>query len=339
LFNRVVKNCQNSTSCFKMINNTEDFFSGLVENRPSKIVTIFFTIIGLILFLLVVSAIIWYEKNGSDSKRPLNSRLFTACWFLLIIWYCIPLQIDLSRYIFGRLPKSVCIFSVFVKFFVTMNGILLVDISFLIRYLMIFWLKNPANFYDEFWSMFLISWASLVSAIFQVTLNILPGKDFPDIWICTGFNPKEDQQSEYKSTYYYSVFKFISITINVLIAIKIKIYKWKIEKENVNHHPRSKLYWLFSTNINSLFDLMESGIFLILISITLFIHAPRKQIELELLNEYPFYLSEYFYTLFRMVLTGLLLVCAKLASDKSSRKVLSHELINFASKFTCKKHI
>jgi hypothetical protein len=104
LFNRIVKNCQNSTS-FKMINNTEDFFSGLVENRPSKIVTIFFTIIGLTLFLLVVSAIIWYEKNGSDSKRPLNSRLFTACWFLLIIWYCIPLQIDLTRYISWMLAK------------------------------------------------------------------------------------------------------------------------------------------------------------------------------------------------------------------------------------------
>ena len=142
---------------FTMKNNTLDFFSGLVENRPSKIICITVTIVGFVFISLAIFRIIWYEKYGSDIKRSLNNRLFIASWFSLLTWYYIPLQIDLTRYIFGRLPKPVCYFSVFVKFFVTTNCIVLIDITFLVRYFMIFWLKNPAGCHDEFWSIFLIS--------------------------------------------------------------------------------------------------------------------------------------------------------------------------------------
>ena len=163
--------------------NSHDFFSGLIENRPSKICSVIFSILGSLLTSLIIYAIIWYEKNGSDLNRTMNNRLFVSCWFLLMFWYIVPQQIDTIRYITGPLPKPVCHFSVFMKFFVTMNTIVLVDISFIIRYLTIFWLNNPAGLNNEFWALFFNVWATLISFLTMFVLNFLPGKDFPDLWI------------------------------------------------------------------------------------------------------------------------------------------------------------
>jgi len=309
--------------------NSHDFFSGLIENCPSKICSVMFSIFGSLLTSLIIYAIIWYEKNGSDLNRTMNNRLFVSCWFLLMFWYIVPQQIDTIRYITGPLPKPVCHFSVFMKFFVTMNTIVLVDISFIIRYLTIFWLNNPAGLNNEFWALFFNVWATLISFLTMFVLNFLPGKDFPDLWIWTGTDSNSDFQSQYKNKLGYNMFKYSSCFLSVIISLRIKYYKWKIAKENVQYHPRSKIFWLFSTDTNSVFDIIDANIYIIIIMATIFLNAPRNQIDLKQLNYYPFYQIEYFYTLCRMILTGWCLICAKFVSDKRCLKVLINEVKSF----------
>ena len=174
---------------------TQDFFSGLVENRPSKTFSVLFSFFGSALTSFLIYAIIWYERNGSDLNRTMNNRLFVNCWFLLMSWYVIPQQIDTIRYIIGPLPKPICLFGIFMKFFISMNTIVIVDISFIARYLTIFWLKNPAGLQHEFLAFFFIVWGALVSFVSMFVVNVLPGKDFPDVWVCTGTDPNSDFQS------------------------------------------------------------------------------------------------------------------------------------------------
>jgi hypothetical protein len=68
---------------------------------------------------------------------------------------------------------------------------------------------------------------------------MLPGKDFPDVWICSGTNPNFDSNFVYKSVWGYTLLKVISFVLHIVIAIRIKVYKWRIDQENIKNRPRS----------------------------------------------------------------------------------------------------
>jgi hypothetical protein len=233
------------------------------------------------------------------------------------------------RYIFGPLPKAICHFSVFVKFYLTTHGIVLLDMIMVSRYIFIFWLKNPAAFYDEFWSYFLNCWTFVFTFFTQLLLTLLPGKDFPDIWICTGTDPNEDVQTEYKSVRGNNVFKVFSIILHIVIPLRIKIYKWKLSQENASYHPRSKIAWLFSLDSNSALDTAESIIPLALMGMAVLLNTPRKRLSLETLNNYPDCLQEYFYTFIRPTLMVLLAASSKFIGNRNLRKFWAKELRSF----------
>ena len=60
---------------------SEDFFSGLFENRPSKVIFVIVSIVGGFVLLPLVYSIIWFEQFGSDKKRTLiNKFVSSVCW-------------------------------------------------------------------------------------------------------------------------------------------------------------------------------------------------------------------------------------------------------------------
>jgi hypothetical protein len=71
-----------SESCpFLELEDGQDFFSGLFENRPSKLAFVFSSIVGGLVLLPMVYSIIWYERYGSDTKRTmLNKFVSSLCW-------------------------------------------------------------------------------------------------------------------------------------------------------------------------------------------------------------------------------------------------------------------
>ena len=140
----------------------EDFFSGLTANRWSKIITLLFTEIMCAMNIFFVCCIIWHEVKGSDQKITVINRLFTVCWLLLICWLGLNQQVDTARYVFGPFPKFVCYFNVWLKFYITTHFLLLLDTVIVLRYIWIFWIKNPSSFKDEFWSTFMLTLQSWV---------------------------------------------------------------------------------------------------------------------------------------------------------------------------------
>ena len=78
------------------------------------------------------------------------------------------------------------------KSVITMN-IIFIDFMALLRYIFICWLKNPAGFKEDFWSLFLYLWTAPVAVIFHFVWGMLPGK----------------------SSYFLSHLKFLVASINV----------------------------------------------------------------------------------------------------------------------------
>jgi hypothetical protein len=229
-----------------------------IDFRLSKVLCVTFTALGSYLGAMFSFCIIWYELNGSDMEKTLISRLFTIGWVCPLAWMSVILQVDIFRYVFGPLPKLICLLNVYLKFFVTMFGIILLDFIVLARYVFIFVLKNPAAFNDLFWSQMIFLWTLLFTAISQFVLLFLDGKDFPDIWIGTGTNPNLDPETNYKSVFGNNVIKVFTYIIHVYIVARIKIYTWKFEKRNSSTPSSSKMFWMLRTEAKSFTEVAES---------------------------------------------------------------------------------
>jgi hypothetical protein len=99
-----VQNFTNSLS-----NSSGDFFAGVFENRPSKIIFMTFTFVAIPVVLLLLYSIIWYERFGLDAKRTIVNKLTSSfCWtgIQFVILVNIP---DLGRYIFGPYSTNFCL--------------------------------------------------------------------------------------------------------------------------------------------------------------------------------------------------------------------------------------
>jgi hypothetical protein len=303
-----------------------DFFSGLVENRMSKIISLLFAEFGAVTCCCISYSIIWYEMFGSDHKRTLINRLTVYIWCCPLFWKIFVQQVDVLRYIFGPAPKFICHFNYFLKLYLSFQAILLLDVIVVARYVFIFCLKNPAGFNVEFWSVYFLLWTFFLSAILQLVQCLLPGKEFPDIWICSGKNPNLDFNQKYQSLAPDTSIMAFSLLIHVVISIRIKIYKLKTNAAEVTQNPRSKIFWIFSLETDSVLDVAESIVPFGLVLLAMLVNLVRRRLELDLLNQYPDCLWEYFYTHIRPSLTIFLLFAIKLIRDHQYRSCLSREL-------------
>jgi hypothetical protein len=306
---------------------SQDYFSGLMDNHGSKILSVVISILGSWIGAVFCYSVIWYQKFGSDENQTLLNRIYTGCWWCALIWLMTVQQIDIIRFLFGPLPMLLCRFNDFVKLIITTQLIVHLDTVILLRYVLIFWIKNPTGIDDGFWTAFLNWWIFIFSLGLQLVIHIMPGKDSPDVWICSGILPNTDL--EYRNVWGNHFLKIVSFLLHLAVAIKINSYKLKIAKENAHYHPRSKEFWLLSLNRNSVFDIFESVIPFILILFAILLNIPRREMNLEKINSYPLYLGEYLYTLIRPIVLVILTFVSRITFDKHLRNTLSMEIKSF----------
>ena len=135
----------------------EDFFYGMFENRPSKFICIIFALLIMMSDLFLYYGIIWYERFGTDNRRTLTNKLLTnLCWTIILSVFIS--FFNVARYVFGPLPELYCFFQLLLKVVSKTIILLFLDSILLTRYLMIFWLKNPGAVKDDFWASFLGLW-------------------------------------------------------------------------------------------------------------------------------------------------------------------------------------
>jgi hypothetical protein len=265
----------------------------------------------------MIYCIIWFERYGLDVRITLINRLFISADYIGIFWMATCQQLDIFRYVYGPLPQFVCHFADYSKFALTNQLFMTFAFIMLSRYIFIFWLKNPAGFYDDFWYKFIISWIAMFCWISQITVYMGPGKHFPNFYICSGIDPITDDTLSQKNYLLNSVVRICSVLIQLVISIRIKYYKRKIAEGN-GETPQLRIENVFP---------------IAFVLFVIILQFPRQTVELYKMNEYPFYLTEYFFTLIRPILTCISMASVKFAKDATFRTVLKKEINDFILRF------
>ena len=124
-----------SRSCYLLLDK-EDLYK-----------TVFFilSIISGIVLIPFAYSIIWYEKFGSDKKRTLINKLVASlCWNEIAFFSTVQI-LYVVRFYFGPLPPFLCFWMFVIRKTIIINGIFTLNAMALVRYIFIFWLKNPAG--------------------------------------------------------------------------------------------------------------------------------------------------------------------------------------------------
>jgi hypothetical protein len=156
-------------------NCANDFFTELYKIQPAVIIGLVLAFLSICIIIPIFYSIIWYEKFGSDKKRTvLNKLVGSVCWCIIFAYVFIQIP-ELIRYCFGPLPTFVCYLNLVIKNTLSIQLMLTFDAISILRYIFIFWLKNPYSFCDDFWTIFLNLWMFSLALISQIAFAILPG--------------------------------------------------------------------------------------------------------------------------------------------------------------------
>jgi hypothetical protein len=204
----------NITSCFDSLDSKNLQKTGLV----------ILSVISSLILIPGAFSLIWYEKFGSDKRRTLINKLVSAlCWNGMIL--CSTCQLAYAfRFYLGPLPPLACFWLFVIRKTIIINLILLVNAMTLIRYVFIFWLKNPAAFHDEFWFVYVNLWTAGFSFITQFLRGSIPGSQLLEYNMCSGEDPSIILSSP---PFMRGFIELFSVIFHVYAYIKIAIYKRK----------------------------------------------------------------------------------------------------------------
>ena len=127
------------------------YFSNAYQHDWYMALGILSSICNLFALTPFLSAIIWYERFGSDNPRTLMNQLVAfTCWNAIV--YNV-LNIPLSIFIdfFGPMSFGFCQFNFVLKNSIILHLVLLFTIIIFVKYLSMFMLKNPTEVTNNFW--------------------------------------------------------------------------------------------------------------------------------------------------------------------------------------------
>ena len=140
---------------YSNVDYNEIFFKELDAPRLSKHILIAISVILSGLCIFGYLGIIWFERFGSDLKRIcINKILSSLCW-TVIFWFIFVHPLNFFLYSYRPVPDFFCFYLLFLNQTLVTECILLFDGIIIVRFVLIFYLKNPQNFHDDFWYCFI----------------------------------------------------------------------------------------------------------------------------------------------------------------------------------------
>ena len=206
---------------------------------------------------------------------------------------------------------------------------LLIGIN-IIRYIFIFWLKNPVAFKDDFWNVFLNIWIIGFAICTQVMVFMTPGREVLYFYICTGRNPKLDEHIPLKRHFHMAVIVLISVIFQVFASIRVFFFKQKLRPSTATPAV------LFQCSLNSgiLMDLTTSAAIILLFMLMLALIHIINFTPAHELNCFPNYLYEYTLRMLVPEIFSLAVVFFHYYRHPSLRSTLKMELRDFISSFS-----
>jgi hypothetical protein len=205
------------------------YFCGFFENKLLKTIFVSISTVVYSFNALLFYGIIWYERYGSDTKRILTNKIVSMiCWNNLVI---IPVVVvtDVAIYFFGPLKEEYCFAFLVLRNIVKSDFLFLLNAIILSRYILIFWLKNPASVNDDFWSLYVCLLSVLCSSVFNISVFLLPQKHSIFYYSCSDLDPTIHQHLEKPKTAQLEV--LICFLLHLVIIIKIKCFRAKQQQQ------------------------------------------------------------------------------------------------------------
>ena len=310
-----------------MDNKSENDFHGLYEPNLNKTLFMASSALLMIVCLLLCYSIIWYEKYGLDAKRTLINQLYSLQWWTGIEFILMVTLPEWFRFISGPLPELPCLmhlfvaYSIFGKFLILQTGLIV------IRYIWIFWLKNPLAFKDDFWCCFINIWSNVFTAWPHFVFVFLPGRQQISYYICIGCNPSKNSQQEQKTDYAAYIILFGSLVAHILMSGRIFLYKHKIKPRSGTITKNGGLLTAVENKYLSNFITLTSG--LVVTVVFSFLLIKYSSIEPINYNRFPQYMLVYWIQMINAPLSLVLLAILSYAKNLQMRTVMLRETKDF----------
>jgi hypothetical protein len=204
------------------VSSQQNFFGGVMENSQSTIFAVFFSIVTILIDPPFIYYIIWFERYGSDKKRTILNMILSMSSWTAIHYFLFVQTIEIFQFVYGNLPKIVCLAKMFFKNFFFRNALLYLDAIILIRYAFVFLMKNPAAFNDDFWSLFLNLWIPGFSGSSLVAFHALTEQQSLGYYICVGIDPGKSKFHRNNG-----ILEVGSLLLHIFLYGRIKVYSRK----------------------------------------------------------------------------------------------------------------
>ena len=212
-----------------------DFFKEMYSNSNLKTFTIFIFFFGAIFGLLMELGIIWYERNGDHRYRTAINQLFSTNSWLVVSYILLVFIPDGVRYLTGPLNETFCELHNFMKNFVCISILLVLDFIILLRYIFIFKLSNFAVINDDLVAGFLQITILVLSLWIAFVKKLSVGRMPLNYFMCAGKDPSDEGSRNGARKYdTLSIIVIISILLHIFASAKIFLYQRKIEQSTKN---------------------------------------------------------------------------------------------------------
>ena len=198
-----------------------DFFSGVFEKDGVRIALIAISAITSLFLIPFVTGVVMFECLNSDQRiiSRLVSSLATS-YVTYLIFVQIP---DIVRFIFGPLSENFCFCHYLLKSTLSLQHILIFDAIAVVRYIFIFWMKNPTSFQDGFWNLFINIFILIFSVTSQFIFIFLPGRQPLAYYTCSGLDPRSNSDPSKGFNPIMIFFQLGSVILHCFVNIKIEI--------------------------------------------------------------------------------------------------------------------
>ena len=286
-----LKNWSNRTD------DVHDLYSSLTIPNAARRACLILAVAAVGFGLPFFFSVIWFEKNGSDKKRTILNMLVSKVNWTMINYLLFVQVPEIVRYIYGPLPDFICYSQHLVRYVLVWSLILLFDSITTMQYLLIFWLKNPGAFNDDFWCSFITSIIHLVAILFCFTWHyMLMGHAAFGLLVCMGKNSTRDLLQQPSSSW-SGLLEILSILYNVVVKIRISVYKATPRNRNVKRSVTFKSMFLLEVEQSSLSSLPIICVGLLFVIAQAVNASSLKKIDVKDFNVYPNYLYLYYRSL------------------------------------------
>ena len=215
-----------NTTDLDPVKNCSDWFEAYCEfhrRTPSKIAIISVSLVMIIITVVLMYLIIWYERYGADSKRILTNQLVAAICRNAIVGSTLAYASDTCVYFFAPLPKSACLGLGFARMVIASSIIMFLNAIVVSKYVFIFWLKNPGSVNDDFWFAFVRTWVFGYSVIFNFVRVFVPRKEIIYFYICQDADPSLDQHLEERKDDGFEL--AACILLHLVVSLRVKLFQ------------------------------------------------------------------------------------------------------------------